>query len=124
MVREWKSANFSPSASSCLRSLGDQPVVEVVGAVVAVQRGPLVLDAFDGPEQLGTAEAGKFAFRHAKSFLPSQKLVDVIGADPMGDDDSHQRISRTVAAADHLLGARAVEIRPALLEKFLPGRSC
>ena len=67
----------------CLALVRDQPPVEVFGGVVAVQGGPLVLDALDGAEQLGAAEALKLALRQAKSILPGEELVDVLRVDAM-----------------------------------------
>ena len=81
MVREWKSWNFSPSAKRVPALVGDQPRVEVGGVVVAVQRGPLVLDALDGPEQLGAAEAVELALGQREAVLPGEEVVDVLRAD-------------------------------------------
>ena len=58
--------------------LRNQPPVEIFGGLVAVQRGPLLLDALDRTEQLGAAEALKLALRQPKSILPGQELVHVL----------------------------------------------
>ncbi len=72
--------------------VGDQPAIQVGGAVVAVQGGPLLLHAFDGPEQLGSAKPGKPALGDAEAVLPVEELLDVVLADTMADRHRHQRI--------------------------------
>ncbi|OBB72121.1 hypothetical protein [Mycobacterium sp. 852014-52144_SCH5372336] len=48
--------------------------------VEAVHPGPLVLDPHHGAEQLAATEAGKLVLGQAKSVLPGEELVDLIGA--------------------------------------------
>src|SRR6202022_1580578 len=100
-----------------------KPLVEVVSILKTVERRPLILDALHRAEYFGAAKAVELALRQAKPILPCEEFRDVLLAHPVGDNDGHQRISRTRPAADDLLGARAVEIRHALLEKYLPGRA-
>ena len=89
--------------------VGDQPPVQVGGAVVAVQGGPLLLHTGDGPEQLGSAEPREPALGNAEAVLPVEELLDVLLADTMADRHRHQRIRLPCTAAENLLGAGAVE---------------
>ena len=92
MVRDWKSENLLALGQQRLALRRDEPLVEVGGVVVAVQRGPFLLHTLDRAEQLGAAEAGEGALRQPQSLLPGQEVLDVLRVDPVGDDHGHQRI--------------------------------
>ena len=87
-----------------------QPPVEIGGGVVAVQRGPFLLDALDGAEQFGAAEPGKLALRQREAG-PARRGTRRRPPARRGGvtDHRHQRIRLPCTAADDLLGAGAVE---------------
>ena len=99
------------------------PPVEILGVFVAVQGGPLLLDALDRAKQLGTAEALKLALRQTKSILPGQELIHVLRRDSMRDHDGDQGIVLPRAAADNLLGAGPFEELPTGVEALLTCRA-
>ena len=111
-----------PQAIVCVRRRLSH-VSEVSDVVVAVHRGPFVLNALYRSEQLGTPVAVELAFGQSKSVPAMRKIRPRLGLDAVGDDDCHQLVGRGGGAADDLLGGWAVEVLLADSQLLLSGRA-